>query len=92
MNYKELVNNDLIPEYITVYQVVKSVDDRICPKCVRKAIRENNLDAKKLDNGDYLVNTVSALEYFDYLERRIIKNDRQSRVKYLKDLKAGKTE
>ena len=89
MNYQKLVDNGSLPEFITVDQIVKAVDGAICPNCVRNAIEKNYLDAKKLDNGDYLVNTVSALEYFDYLDHCNFKKDQQSRVIYLMELKVG---
>ena len=87
MNYKTMIENGTIPEYITSEQAARACS--VHPKHLDRIIRKRRIKNKKLDNGECVVSTLSLLECFDRITKQDNMDCLKEQLRYLKELKEG---
>ena len=57
------INKDLVPETITFEQAAEMAE--ICNSCLMDAAIKGMIEVKKLENGSFVINTISLLNYIN---------------------------
>lgn len=91
MSKKNLLDQGLIPEYITVEEA-KKLELVESAESIKELVDSKTVKSKKLDTGEYVVDTLDLLRVINRSDKLFSKEQKQKRVNYLKDLKAGLTE
>ena len=91
MSKKSLLDQGLIPEYITVEEA-KKLELVESAESIKELVDSKTVKSKKLDTGEYVVDTLDLLRVINRSDKLFSKEQKQKRVNYLKDLKAGLTE
>lgn len=82
------IDKDLVPETVTFEQAAEMTE--ICDKCLMNAAIKGMIETKKLDNGDFVINTMSLLNYVNEIDRITMMERRKERLNYLIELKRKK--
>lgn len=88
MSKKNLLDQGLIPEYITVEEA-KKLELVESAESIKELVDSKTVKSKKLDTGEYVVDTLDLLRVINRSDKQFSKEQKQRRVNYLKDLKAG---
>lgn len=91
MSNKNLLDQGLIPEYITVEEA-KKLELVESAESIKELVDSKTVKSKKLDTGEYVVDTLDLLRVINRSDKLFSKEQKQKRVNYLKDLKTGLTE
>lgn len=79
------INKDIVPETVTFEQAAELSD--ICKNCLMDAAIKGMIEVKKLENGSFVINTISLLDYIDEIDRITMMERRKERLNYLIELK-----
>ena len=85
------MDQGLIPEYITVEEA-KKLELVESAESIKELVDSKTVKSKKLDTGEYVVDTLDLLKVINRSDKLFSMEQKQKRVNYLKDLKAGLTE
>ena len=82
------INKDLVPETITFEQAAEMAE--ICNNCLMDAAVKGMIELKKIENGSFVINTISLLDYINEIDRITMMERRKERLNYLIELKRKK--
>lgn len=89
MNNRVLLSKGLVPETLNLIQAAKVADEITPDDMINILENDDRVKYKKLDTGEYEIDTLSLLDYLDGFHEYYVESQEQERLDYLMDLKQG---
>lgn len=89
MKNADLIEKGLAPKTLNLKQAAKAADGISTDLMIQMLEEENSIKRKKLDSGDYEIDTLSLLDCLDRNHEKLVNHYEQERIDYLMDLKQG---
>lgn len=89
MKNNDLIEKGLVPNTLNLKQAAKAADGISTDLMIQILEEENSIKRKKLDSGEYEIDTLSLLDCLDRIHEKLVNLNEQDRIDYLMDLKQG---